>query len=886
MRPLSLMCTAPVLVASLAAQTTWYVDPTGSDANAGTAAGPGSAFQTINFANSVAASGDVIRLAAATFGDEQGVVVLGDKNVILIGAGADQTVIQAHSTLTVNIDRGFPGSPVPTEQRPVVLVEGSAQVRFRGITFDGNFQVPPSGYLAGLVYRNGADGDVEDCVVRNCRANPLNASQGPVGIVVRGDNLADPCVVEVRDCGIHDFGKAGVVTFFNATLELSESYVRGAGHLGAGLPAQLGVQVSYDSTGLIRGTSFGDLYYSPATYAATAIVAYDTDNVLVIDDCHIGNCEQGIHCVQTQPGNTASAIIRENEIHGAETAIAIDTLNFAQVLDNKFHLRSGALGDTVWDNRAGHVWQGNTYGTYSGAGLHPIPGGGGNFDAAARNGVDLLAGGTINTVGPNAPVAVVTADVDGANGDDFVTADVGAAITVGINTGSSGFLTTTVSPGTPTATPVAIDAGEFNGLGGVDVALIAGDGLTLQSTVYVYRNNGVGSFALFSQFAVPGLGIPSDLATADLGNPSGDDLVVSGANGGVYLLQNNGGGSFTQTTLPGTYTRPIKAVVAGQFGGDGDTDLALLEGDATGGALHILIGDGAGGFTPRAPIATESNPQSIDASDLDGDLDDDLVAGFGSFGSLGVPATGSVTTFENLGDAAFRQSTSVADAPVRTVATGDLDRDELLGRKFGDAASIASGSTGVNVYGTFRSQVGFGDGGITGLISAPTGIDFGDFNGDGFQDLVCAEVTGNIVMILAEPQARIDHYGAGCAGTGERIPHLDVTGHPAPTQPNATFGFELSNARPFTFGLVLLSALPSSNPGPCLPQVNLLTLLDISAGLVSGAGSLTTSLPLPANPSVPGFALFAGGVVFDPFGQSFGLQTFSLTKGMRVRVGF
>jgi hypothetical protein len=49
---------------------------------------------------------------------------------------------------------------------------------------------------------------------------------------------------------------------------------------------------------------------------------------------------------------------------------------------------------------------------------------------------------------------------------------------------------------------------------------------------------------------------------------------------------------------------------------------------------------------------------------------------------------------------------------------------------------------------------------------------------------------------------------------------------------------------------------------------------------------MQTLLPLPASPSVPGFALYASGVVFDPFGTSFGAQTFSLTKGLRVRVGF
>ena len=157
-----------------------------------------------------------------------------------------------------------------------------------------------------------------------------------------------------RNTEIHDFGKVGIVTFFNSTVDVSECTIRGMGAQEFGGPAQLGVQFSYDSRGSVRRSTFTDLYYNPSSYGATAILAFDTVGATAIDDNHIGNCEQGINAVQTGFSNS-TMVIRENDIHNAEIAISLENVVFASVLRNKLQLRSSSLLQAAYDLSLIHI---------------------------------------------------------------------------------------------------------------------------------------------------------------------------------------------------------------------------------------------------------------------------------------------------------------------------------------------------------------------------------------------------------------------------------------------------------------------------------------------------------------------------------------------------
>jgi|GEM_PF-3877128 len=880
---------ALALTISLPAQSTWFVDPAGDDANTGTAPGAAAAFQTVNHANSVASSGDVVRLAGATFGAEQGVIVLGDKDLTVVGAGAATTILRAHPSNTINVNRGFPSSPVPTQQRPIVLVEGGGEVRFRGVTFDGDFQVPPTGFLIGLVYRDGADGLLEDCVIRNCRANPVSGSNAPAGVVVRGDNGADPCEVELRNCVVHDFGKVGVVAFFNASIEMVGGYIRGSGPDTAA-PAQVGVQISYDADGHIRGATITDLYYTPSSVVGTAIITYDAADA-TIDGNHIGNCEQGIFCTHTST-NSSSVTIRENKVHNAEAGITLQNIATAQVLSNKFQLRSAAFTVAAYDDVSGHQWIGNNYSTYSGSGPKFIPGPGGNVDQAATTDVEMLSGAATITSLPtlSEPVAITVAALrDSVQIDDFAVAHADLSISVGLNTGAGNFTVTNTQLPPSNATPIAITTGQFDAAPGLDLAVLVVDATAAASAVVLFSNDGAGGFTLAGAVALTGLPSATGFASADLVSGGGSDLIVSGANsagGGALLLANSGAGTFVQSALAGSFTLPLQAVAAGKFDGDSITDVALLEGGASGGDLTIMLGDGVGNFTARPSQSVSENPRCLIASDLDGDGDDDLIGGFGDPAATTGAIRGSLVVLENEVANGFRQSTYPADLAITALSPGDLDDDASPDAKFGDIAAISAGNPGVLVFGDYRTGAGFGDGGIATDNPSPTAVALGNADGDPFEDLFFADTSGRVIIQTGEVQARIDNYGSGCRGTAARIPRLYVSSYPAPLLGLTNFTIELTNARPLSIGLIPISLTPPTTLSPCAPQLDTLGVISIPTGITDNAGRMTQQLQLPSNPAVLGLKIYFAGAVVDPEAPSFaGIVNLAFTEGLQARIG-
>src|SRR5437764_687448 len=74
-----------------------------------------------------------------------------------------------------------------------------------------------------------------------------------------------------------------------------------------------------------------------------------------------------------------------------------------------------------------------------------------------------------------------------------------------------------------------------------------------------------------------------------------------------------------------------RAVAVGDFNGDSDPDLAVVNSDANN--VTVLLGGAGGSFTPAAgsPLAVGSLPVSVAVGDFNGDSDPDLaVANFGS----------------------------------------------------------------------------------------------------------------------------------------------------------------------------------------------------------------------------------------------------------------
>lgn len=273
----------------------------------------------------------------------------------------------------------------------------------------------------------------------------------------------------------------------------------------------------------------------------------------------------------------------------------------------------------------------------------------GNGDSTFRQQAVLLTGGI--------PSTLVAADFNGDGTQDLVAANVpptslgGSNITVLLGNGDGSFQPPVTTPGANSysfAPNIAV--GDFNGDGLPDVAAITSpiDPYATTATGEVLLGKGDGSF-------LPPIPFTSNcnasrIATGDFNNDGHTDLALA-ANVTVGSLQNgfctvNGKGDGTMT--PGQFyptNGGVNTLWAGDFNGDGITDLIISDSDVTGeGLVTLFRGTPTGTLEAGATGTGGLAAGGLTVADVNGDGFLDVVT------SSGNGLTEVLTTF--LGDSA------------------------------------------------------------------------------------------------------------------------------------------------------------------------------------------------------------------------------------------
>ena len=298
------------------------------------------------------------------------------------------------------------------------------------------------------------------------------------------------------------------------------------------------------------------------------------------------------------------------------------------------------------------------------------------------NGDGTFTGGfTYTFIGPNSPMSVITADVNGDGKLDLIVTCYNS-----LNVTGGGTVSVFLGNGDGTFShnadyvvknhPISVIAADFTGDGSLDLAATVNDA----GTVAILINNGDGTFqAPVSYAASSG---PYSLAVGDFNGDGNSDLVVTnycitGQSplvctgsyiGTISILLGNGDGTFQTASSFSVGVAP-DGIAAAALSSGGNTDLLVT--DDSDGSLLVLLGKGDGTF--QTPVTYPADAGSGDGSFL-------TMGDFNGDGKLDVIASGiSLVEFLGNGDGTLQQAIdyyrSSSGYPYFQVAGGDFNGD-------------------------------------------------------------------------------------------------------------------------------------------------------------------------------------------------------------------
>jgi len=374
------------------------------------------------------------------------------------------------------------------------------------------------------------------------------------------------------------------------------------------------------------------------------------------------------------------------------------------------------------------------------------------------------------------PSSIAIVDVDGSNGNDLVIANQGSSdVSVLLNQGSGTFspavnycVVTSGGCIAPGVSPVSVAAVDLNGDGFPDLAVASLNstvGSTNPGTVSILLNNGSGAFSVNS-ISSSSLA-PQSITSGVFSGTTTSLIVADNLTNSFDTYANNNGG----LTSPLSYfsgNKPM-AVATGDFNKDGKLDVIVA--NSTDNDVAVILGNGDGTFADiQNYISGGVNSTALAVGNFNGDANPDFLV---NSTNLGNP---EVTIFTGNGKSVFTQGVSVGlNSAVSSIATGDFNNDSKLDFVVAEPSANAVTVVPGNGNGTF----GFGSSANYSTDPSPVAVAVGDFNHDGYADIVTANGAGDVSVLLNTKTGSFNtavNYPAGTSPSAVAVGDLNNDG--------------------------------------------------------------------------------------------------------------
>jgi len=398
--------------------------------------------------------------------------------------------------------------------------------------------------------------------------------------------------------------------------------------------------------------------------------------------------------------------------------------------------------------------------------------------------------------------------------------------------------------------PVAVAAGDFDGDGKIDLAVVnSGDASVADDGgVSILLGNGDGTFR--AAVNIPAGKNPVSIAVADFNGDNRPDLAIVNFDGGVGnvgILISNGNGTF-QSPVDYTVASGASMVAIGDFNSDLKPDVVV-----SGSSVSVLLGSGDGTFRPHVELAFGG--QDIVVADFNGDGKADLAT-----------RTGFVRIALGNGDGTFQAATFAASLSAG-ITLGDFNGDGKIDMFLNHFNLFAPPNSPkwIGVFSAGNGDGTFQSGASTGLdLTSSGGVFHDDFNGDGKLDLMKPDNYQSILLYAGNGNGTFQKPISLNAGSSPNYAaSIDLNGDKSPDIIATNSGDNtisiLLNSVGTDFSIAASTASPSTlRPGQSATSTLTLSLLNAFDNPVTFACSVQ-----PMQAGSPTCSLDPKSVTFD-----------------------